>query len=79
MHPRSPDYTIFRDAETLWPPWKTLIERQSRRFVVGTDASHRSWAGEEMKARSVQRLLAQLAPPARALVAHDNLAALLES
>ncbi|WP_284616630.1 amidohydrolase family protein [Aquabacterium humicola] len=79
MHPRSPDYTIFRDAQTLWPPWKALIERQPQRFVVGTDASHRSWAGEEMKARSVQRLLAQIAPPARALVAYDNLAALLGS
>ncbi len=77
VHPRSPDYTILRDGVNVWPQWLALIEAQPRRFVVGTDASHRSRASEEMKAASVQNLLRQLTPATRALVARDNLLALV--
>jgi hypothetical protein len=42
VHPRSPDYTILRDGQAVWPQWLELIETQPDRFVVGTDASQRS-------------------------------------
>ena len=77
VHPRSPDYTILRDGNALWPQWKALIEKHPKRFIVGTDASHHSWQSEEMKASSVQRVLSQLALPAREMVAYSNLAGLL--
>ncbi|MCC2676929.1 MAG: amidohydrolase family protein, partial [Ramlibacter sp.] len=41
-HPRSPDYTILRDGVEVWPEWLQLIEEMPSRFLVGTDASHRS-------------------------------------
>ena len=73
VHPRSPDYTILRDGENVWPQWLALIEAQPHRFVVGTDASHRSRDSETMKFTSVQNLLRQLSPATRARVARDNL------
>lgn len=76
LHPRSPDYTILRDGRQVWPAWLQLIEAMPGRFVVGTDASHRSAASEEMKAASVQNLLAQLSPAARDKVARENILAL---
>ncbi|MEO5671600.1 MAG: TatD family hydrolase [Ramlibacter sp.] len=72
-HPRSPDYTILRDGSKVWPEWLELIESQPRRFLVGTDASHRSAASEAMKFESVQNFLAQLSPQARERVAQGNL------
>jgi predicted TIM-barrel fold metal-dependent hydrolase len=72
-HPRSPDYTILRDGVRVWPEWLQLIEAMPDRFLVGTDASHRSAESEAMKFRSVQDFLAQLAPRARDAVARDNL------
>lgn len=72
-HPRSPDYTILRDGSQVWPEWLELIEAQPRRFMVGTDASHRSRESETMKFESVQNLLRQLSPAARQRVAQDNL------
>lgn len=77
VHPRSPDYTILRDGAAVWPQWLALIEAQPRRFVVGTDASHRSRASEEMKFTSVQNLLRQLTPATRGRVARENLLELL--
>jgi len=65
LHPRSPDYTILRDGVNVWPEWLALIEEQPQRFLVGTDASHRSPASEQMKFESVQNLLRQLSPGAR--------------
>lgn len=76
-HPRSPDYTILRDADAAWPEWLALIEASPLRFLVGTDASHHSVAAERMKIESVQRFLAQLSPNARKSVAEDNLVRLL--
>jgi len=76
-HPRSPDYTILRDGQAVWPEWLALIEALPGRFVVGTDASHRSASSEAMKFSSVQNLLRQLPPPVRARVARDNLLRLL--
>lgn len=76
-HPRSPDYTILRDGREAWPEWLALIEEQPQRFLVGTDASHRSAASEAMKFESVQNLLRQLGPAAQQRVARDNLMALL--
>ncbi|HSW04911.1 amidohydrolase family protein [Aquabacterium sp.] len=76
-HPRSPDYTILRDGEQVWPEWLALIESQPQRFIVGTDASHRSRDSEEMKFRSVQSFLRQLSPTTREWVARGNLLKLL--
>lgn len=76
-HPRSPDYSILRDGENVWPEWLQLIESHSDRFLVGTDASHRSADSEEMKAQSVQSLLRQLSPATRERVARSNLQGLL--
>jgi predicted TIM-barrel fold metal-dependent hydrolase len=70
-HPRSPDYTIFRDATTAWPRWLELIERQPQRFIIGTDAAQRG--NDREKVDRVRLLLAQLTPATRTLVATGNL------
>lgn len=72
-HPRSPDYTILHDGTNVWPEWLELIESKPDRFVIGTDASHRSRGTEIMKCRSVQSFLRQLGPVARDRVARTNL------
>jgi predicted TIM-barrel fold metal-dependent hydrolase len=72
-HPRSPDYTILRDGRRVWPQWLELIESKADRFVVGTDASHRSRESEAMKFGSVQAFLRQLSPATRERVARANL------
>jgi predicted TIM-barrel fold metal-dependent hydrolase len=77
VHPRSPDYTILRDGQNVWPAWLALIEAQPQRFIVGTDASQRSRASEQMKFASVQNLLRQLSPATRRLVARDNILGLV--
>ena len=76
-HPRSPEYTLLRDGQAVWPQWLQLVEQMPERFLVGTDASHRSLASEEMKHRSVQDFLRQLSPRARELVGTRNLLRLL--
>lgn len=78
LHPRSPDYTILRDGERIWPEWLALIESKPERFVVGTDASHRSLESETMKANSVQNFLRQLQPETREQVGRTNLLGLVE-
>lgn len=77
VHPRSPDYTILRDGQNVWPQWLAFIERQPERFLVGTDASHRSAESEAMKALSVQNFLRQLSPATRDQVARRNLQKLI--
>ncbi len=77
VHPRSPEYTILMDGEKVWPQWLALIESMPQRFLVGTDASHRSAQSEEMKHASVQAFLRQLSPAARERVARANLLELL--
>ncbi len=72
-HPRSPDYTILRDGEQVWPEWLKLIQDMPERFMVGTDASHRSASSEEMKFASVQNFLRQLPPGVREQVASGNI------
>jgi predicted TIM-barrel fold metal-dependent hydrolase len=72
-HPRSPDYTILRDGERVWPEWLEWIEANPRRILVGTDASHRSAESEAMKFESVRNFLRQLTPGTRARVARENL------
>lgn len=72
-HPRSPDYTIFRNASEVWPRWLELIELNPGRFVVGTDASHRQLETERRKVERVQLLLQQLTPETRRLVAIENM------
>lgn len=72
-HPRSPDYTILRDGERVWPDWLRLVESMPDRFLVGTDASHRSASSDDMKYSSVQNFLAQLSPPTRRQVARLTL------
>lgn len=76
-HPRSPDYTLLRDGERVWPEWLQIIEAMPHRFMVGTDASHRSAASDDMKYASVQNLLAQLKPGAREQVASGTLLGLV--
>lgn len=76
-HPRSPDYTLLRDGVAVWPAWLALIEAQPQRFLVGTDASHRSRASEAMKHASVQSFLRQLSPAAREQVARGTLLRLI--
>lgn len=73
VHPRSPDYTILRDGQNVWPQWLALIEGRPERFIVGTDASHRSAESEAMKFQSVQNFLRQLTLGTRASVAQGNL------
>ena len=77
VHPRSPDYTILRDGARVWPQWLALIESRPDRFVVGTDASHRTIDSEVMKFESVQAFLKQLSPSTRDRVARTNLLALI--
>jgi len=76
-HPRSPDYTILRDGRAVWPEWLALIEALPDRFLVGTDASHRSLDSEIEKAESVQSFLRQLTPATRDRVARLNILALV--
>lgn len=72
-HPRSPDYTILRDGEKVWPEWLQLVEAMPHRFLVGTDASNRSATADTMKFASVQNFLAQLSHGAREQVARGTL------
>lgn len=75
QHPRSPDYTILRDGQQVWPQWAALIERYPTRFLVGTDAAGR--ASDTDRIASVQNVLAQLRPPTRGSVASENLVKLI--
>lgn len=77
-HPRSPDYTIFRNASEVWPQWLELMELHPRRFVIGTDASHRQLETERRKIERVQLLLEQLTPETRRMVATENILRLVE-
>jgi len=77
-HPRSPDYTILRDGRNVWPEWLALIEAHPGRFVIGTDASHRSKESDAMKYASVQGFLRQLSPAARERVGSANILSLVE-
>ncbi len=79
IHPRSPDYTIFRNDNDVWPQWLALIEDNPTRFIVGTDASQRSRDSDRRKIQSVKRLLRQLSPPTRRRVAHENILELVEN
>lgn len=76
-HPRSPDYTILRDGQAVWPEWLQLIDDKPGRFIVGTDASGRSLESDRMKFESVQNLLRQLGPDTRERVARRNVEQLL--
>lgn len=78
QHPRSPDYTILRDGSSVWPQWLALVESNPGRFLVGTDANHRSAESEELKHRSVQAFLRQLGAATRDRVARTNLLGLLD-
>ena len=71
-HPRSPDYTIWKDDVQVWPRWLRLLEENSDRFLVGTDASHHDLRREQAKIASVVSFLAQLSPETREAVAHGN-------
>lgn len=72
-HPRSPDYTVFRDESSVWPEWLELIESMPTRFLVGTDAAGRSESRDLANARRVVGFLDQLSPATRARVAGENL------
>jgi len=74
-HPRSPDYTIFRNETTVWGRWLGLIERHAQRFVIGTDAAQRG--NDREKVARVRLFLGQLSPVTRELVATGNLDRLL--
>lgn len=72
QHPRSPDYTVFRDDSLVWPEWLALIERHGGRFIVGTDAALRSMENDRRKIDRVRLLLAQLSDTTRRRVASEN-------
>lgn len=77
-HPRSPDYTILHDGTSVWPEWLELIESKADRFLIGTDASHRSQESDTMKSESVQAFLRQLSSATRDRVARTNILTLIE-
>lgn len=77
-HPRSPDYTIFRNEEKVWQEWLDLVESMPTRFLVGTDASGRSRQGDLANARRVHLFLNQLSAETRRQVAKQNLDRLLK-
>ena len=70
-HPRSPDYTIFRNERAVWSRWLELIERHPQRFIIGTDAAQRG--NDREKVNRVRLFLSQLTPSTRGLVATGNL------
>ena len=76
-HPASPEYSIYRDREDVWPQWLELIETNPQRFIVGTDAALHSIENARAKIGGVQRLLEQLSPRTRELVASGNITRLL--
>ena len=76
-HPRSPEYTLLADGHAVWPQWLALVEAQPGRFLIGTDASHRSLESDTLKFESVQAFLRQLSPGARDAVASGTLLRLL--
>jgi hypothetical protein len=76
-HPRSPDYTIFRNDTDVWPEWLEFIESMPTRFLVGTDAAGRSEASDVANARRVQLFLDQLSADTRRRVATANLERIL--
>jgi hypothetical protein len=71
-HPRSPDYTVFRNETTVWPEWLELVEAMPTRFLAGTDAAGRSEVGDIANARRVQLFLQQLSSDTRLQVAQTN-------
>jgi hypothetical protein len=76
-HPRSPDYTIFRNESAVWQEWLDLIESMPTRFLVGTDAAGRSYEGDLANVRRVRLFLDQLAPLARHHVGQANMERIL--
>jgi predicted TIM-barrel fold metal-dependent hydrolase len=74
-HPRSPDYTIFRNETAVWSRWLGLVERNAQRFIVGTDAAQRG--NDREKVARVRLFLSQLSPATRELVAKGNIERLL--
>lgn len=76
-HPRSPDYTIFRNDSLVWPEWLSLIEQHANRFVIGTDASYRSMENERRKVERVRLFLRQLSDSTRQRVATTNITELV--
>lgn len=76
-HGRSPDYTILRDGQAVWPQWLALIEAQPQRFIVGSDAAQRTRETDDARYASVQNFLRQLTPATREAVARGNLTRLL--
>ena len=76
-HPRSPEYTIYADDLNVWPCWLELIEANSNRFIVGTDAALHSLERSLGQATGVQRLLEQLTAETRQRVAFGNISRVL--
>ena len=77
-HPRSPDYTIWKDDARVWPRWLRLVEENADRFLVGTDASHHDLRRERGKIESVVGFLKQLSSETRQAVAHGNFERLID-
>ncbi len=76
-HPRSPDYTVFRNATEVWPRWLELIETHPTRFIIGSDGSQRRLQHDEAKIARVRLLLSQLTSETRDLVARGNILRLI--
>lgn len=76
-HPRSPDYTIFQDQDTVWREWLALVEQLPTRFLVGTDASVRSGPNDIANIGRVRLFLGQLTVATGRQVAEANLLRIL--
>lgn len=70
-------YSIYETNADVKPRWLALIEERPTRFVVGTDAALHDIDRARAKVGGVQRLLEQLTPSTRALVASGNLTRIL--
>lgn len=77
-HPRSPDYTIFRNEHQVWPRWLQLIEDNPTRFIIGTDGAQRRISSDRKKIERVRLMLSQLSAETRELVARTNVLRLID-
>ncbi len=78
-HPRSPDYWIMKNKNTVWDKWLDLINQYPNRFIVGSDNSNHSTGTDDEKMKSVSRLLRQITDDkVRKMVATENLETLLK-
>lgn len=72
-HPKSPDYTIFKNNSEIWKQWLNLIETYPNRFILGTDSSNHSSKRDKEKIKSAQLFLNQLSVATIKKISQENL------